>query len=129
MIITRSQTRRAILMVVNQKVDSLDAKEKAIAEAVRESFHPYVGGRFGWLDFTYTWDIHPDLALPPGRRLEEETRHVPVEGGLVKLAPEDWPEWIITALEFKMWRARWEDLEKGKLPPPCMTRQEPINGG
>jgi len=117
-------------MIVNHKVDSLGAKEREIAEAVRESFQPYVGGNYGWLHFTFSWDLHPDLALPAGKRLDVETRHVPVDRGLVRMRPKDWPEWIITALEFKAWRARWEELEgHGALHPPCMTRQDPINGG
>jgi hypothetical protein len=129
MLLTRSQVRRAVLTIANQKTNTLDKKEKEIAEAVLEAFQPYVGGNYGWLAFTFTWDLHPDLALPAKVRLDEQCVHVQAEGGLVRLEPEAWPEWIITALEFKAWRARWNELYGKKLHPPCMTRQELVNGG
>lgn len=111
--LSRSQIRRLLFAIKNKKVGKLDRDDKRLAEEVFKEFNGYLLGSIGWLDFTFKWDIHPNIDIKTLNIIDK------------KLPISQWTEKIISLFEWKEWLDNFkrQHPEQYKIPPACFTRQ------
>jgi hypothetical protein len=116
---SRSHIRRLLFAVRDNRINMLDRDDRGIAEEVYKEFNGYLLGSIGWPDFSFKWDLHPNISIEDLSLIDRV------------LTIKEWTEKIISLFEWKEWRNKLNECHKGKkiIPPPCFTRQEQVLNG